>query len=751
MKLQTAKLFIAIPLLLPAVLKAQQRIGDGTANATINAAAILELQSTNKGFLPSRVALTDRFTWAPISGTPTKGMVVYNTTASGTNGLDTGLVVWEGAWNPLSNASQADYWRLKGNTGTNPGTALVGNAADGNFWGTTDAKNLVVATNGVKRMMFDTSGNAWGGKNNTIVNAATQNLDDGTYPATSFMWGTNNTDSSFLNTVFGTKNLITGHLHSNIIAGEKDTIGGSWGWGNAVFGVNNSLTVQNGGGNIVGGIQNRRVGTANASGNGGVLFGFQNIDSSYFSSLVGGSNNTLGPGAGNSFVGGELNKISTPFFTGWGHGIAHDNTIFGSWNTILSKTSSSTAATNFVSGTGNALYDANVTGIIAGSADTSINSNAVTMMGWNNADSASTSSLIGGEKNRAKKTYRVLMMGSNLTANSTQQSALFGNGNGDQSSSNILISGDLNTTGNSADLLVAGGSNTISRTYASAVFGLNNIDSLSNSNLISGNGNISNTLGNSIVGGAANKLYHTTGIIMGGYQNSDSSSNILLVSGYQNRTNTATGGTIVSGTQNSVYHTNAAAVFGNNNIDSVGNTLVSGMGNTVTSTMPEAAVVGRYNKPAYATLFAVGNGTSAAVQSNAVTVANTPAAATATANNSTLNVNGSVSGAIQTVTGNYTLTDKDYTVIFHIGSANATFTLPDPTTCKGRIYHLVNGDENNHQINLNYPVYLFGGGSYTSMTIGNGSISAGSGVGDYNVGNTGTIQSDGTQWWRIGL
>lgn len=56
--------------------------------------------------------------------------------------------------------------------------------------------------------------------------------------------------------------------------------------------------------------------------------------------------------------------------------------------------------------------------------------------------------------------------------------------------------------------------------------------------------------------------------------------------------------------------------------------------------------------------------------------------------NSTLQVGGSVSAPLNTPnSGNYNLTDKDYTIRVYNGAG--TITLPDAATCKGRIYVII--------------------------------------------------------------
>ena len=76
---------------------AQVKIGDNPN--TINANSLLELESTNKGFLPPRVTLTSLTSVSPLTGTVPAGMLVYNNGGS----LTHGYYYWSGTdWKPLS-------------------------------------------------------------------------------------------------------------------------------------------------------------------------------------------------------------------------------------------------------------------------------------------------------------------------------------------------------------------------------------------------------------------------------------------------------------------------------------------------------------------------------------------------------------------------------------------------------------------------------------------------------------------------
>lgn len=72
--------------------QAQQKIGSNPG--TLHPGAILELESSNRGFLLPRISIANLSTWG-LNGTATDGMMVYNTNAT----TGTGYYVWSGsAW-----------------------------------------------------------------------------------------------------------------------------------------------------------------------------------------------------------------------------------------------------------------------------------------------------------------------------------------------------------------------------------------------------------------------------------------------------------------------------------------------------------------------------------------------------------------------------------------------------------------------------------------------------------------------------
>ncbi|MEI8135129.1 MAG: hypothetical protein WCH46_08675, partial [bacterium] len=108
--------------------------------------ALLDLNSTAKGFLVPRMSgpptIGGGQELAICGGAPTEGLMVYNTTS---HTLD----IFNGsAWGAISG------WNLRGNSLPNNN----GIAAGGNYLGTNNAFDLVIATNAVEQMRVDATG-----------------------------------------------------------------------------------------------------------------------------------------------------------------------------------------------------------------------------------------------------------------------------------------------------------------------------------------------------------------------------------------------------------------------------------------------------------------------------------------------------------------------------------------------------------------------------------------------------------------
>lgn len=95
------KLLTLFILLLVLYTKAQVKIGNNPA--TINANSLLELESTDKGFLPPRVALNSISSVSPLTATVPAGMLVFS--SGGT--LTDGYYYWSGTeWKRLGNGDK---------------------------------------------------------------------------------------------------------------------------------------------------------------------------------------------------------------------------------------------------------------------------------------------------------------------------------------------------------------------------------------------------------------------------------------------------------------------------------------------------------------------------------------------------------------------------------------------------------------------------------------------------------------------
>lgn len=104
--------------------------------------------------------------------------------------------------------------------------------------------------------------------------------------------------------------------------------------------------------------------------------------------------------------------------------------------------------------------------------------------------------------------------------------------------------------------------------------------------------------------------------------------------------------------------------------------------------------------------------------------------------NSTMQIAGSLSMAIKSVTANYSVTAADNTVLANTSSASITITLPAPGSIAGRIYTIKK---------------VGNGGLDNELTISptSGSIEGGSSYKIYNDWTYVTLQTDGTDWYVI--
>jgi hypothetical protein len=109
------KLILLLCVFVRITVSAQVKIGDNPN--TINGASLLELETTNKGFVPPRVALTALNSPNPLPAGLITGTVIFNT-ATGV-GTGVGLYFWNGtAWVAVGSGTLGSGWLTAGNDNT---------------------------------------------------------------------------------------------------------------------------------------------------------------------------------------------------------------------------------------------------------------------------------------------------------------------------------------------------------------------------------------------------------------------------------------------------------------------------------------------------------------------------------------------------------------------------------------------------------------------------------------------------------
>ena len=198
-------------------LLAQVKIGDNPTTKNDN--SVLELESTNKGLLLPRVALTSTTSYLPLSA-HVIGMIVFNSATTGD--VIPGYYYNDGGkWVRLADASAAsNYWRTNGNSGTTAGT---------NFIGTTDNIDLVMKANNSEAMRITSSGSVGIGTTPTSkleVNGAAVNSAPSAGSTSTIDFGANNlalTTYVAANPVFTLSNMKNGGAYTLVLTGTTNS------------------------------------------------------------------------------------------------------------------------------------------------------------------------------------------------------------------------------------------------------------------------------------------------------------------------------------------------------------------------------------------------------------------------------------------------------------------------------------------------------------------------------------------------
>lgn len=133
-----------------------QNVGINATGVAPDAGSLLDIASTTKGLLIPRVNIANLTTIAPVTGSTTESMLVYNTNTT----TGKGYYYWDGGdWIALGND---DDWKITGNGNITGGT---------HFLGTTNAVQLDLRTNNVTRFSVKSNGQqvfAGGNGSNTV-------------------------------------------------------------------------------------------------------------------------------------------------------------------------------------------------------------------------------------------------------------------------------------------------------------------------------------------------------------------------------------------------------------------------------------------------------------------------------------------------------------------------------------------------------------------------------------------------------
>ncbi|BFO64963.1 hypothetical protein [Chryseobacterium sp. KCF3-3] len=212
------------------------------------------------------------------------GAIVYVTAAETTptgqtvDVVSPGYYYFDGSkWSSLSG-----NWRLVGNSGTTASTAIIGtDISTGNYLGTNDGQNLVLATQKNVKGILDINGTLQGG-----------NANSSSGPYASLTWGSNNilTNSTSSNIALGKDNTVSAQGNFPAVAIGLNNAANN---GAKVIGNNNTATGANnlvfGNLNTVTGLTGLTIGN-NHNNNGGIAIGSGNTTS--LNNIAVGSANT---------------------------------------------------------------------------------------------------------------------------------------------------------------------------------------------------------------------------------------------------------------------------------------------------------------------------------------------------------------------------------------------------------------------------------------------------------------------------
>lgn len=163
-----------------------QNVGINSTGAAPVTSAALDVDMANKGILIPRVALTTATAFAPVTGTATTSLMVYNTATAGVapNNVVPGYYYWDNVllrWMRIMVGGVNDYWI------TGASAATVNNPVSTGFFGTSNNNHVDLTTNGIVRGRLSNLGEFFIG---TTATALAGDLMNGVSNAT-FPWAIN--------------------------------------------------------------------------------------------------------------------------------------------------------------------------------------------------------------------------------------------------------------------------------------------------------------------------------------------------------------------------------------------------------------------------------------------------------------------------------------------------------------------------------------------------------------------------------
>jgi len=556
--------------------QAQMKMGNNPT--TVNANAVLELETTNKGLLLPRIALTGTNLTAPLSA-HVAGMSVYNTATAGTPpyNVTPGYYYNDGAqWLKItSEECAANSYSVINELNTPPGVPndedvyLVGTSPSVLWAG--KAKQIATWDADLAAWTFVAPGECDNAFN--ITTNVTKKYNSATWttinvtPAAYWKLVGNQIVSLGQNKLGSTNSFPVSFIVRNSEIFNID---------NLSYGFNGGYRSQTGTAptrSFAWGKQDTVTGLYS-----GILGAFKSKVTATYSGIIGGQSNLVT--GGSSVVAGGIS-----------------NTVSNSYSAI-------------VAGEGNAVTGGR-SAVIGGQGDTVIGAYSVIIGGRSNYLSANQAAIAGGTSNKIANTAAyggtlggqsnyvsgqwAVVAGGATDSATGNASAVLGGGVNKASGVNAAVVGGGYNTASGNYSFATGWSNTASGGYAVVDGGYNNTVSNSYSGILAGKDNAVTNSHSAVIAGLADTVTNSYSVILGGSSNYLSGSQSIIAGGQNNYVANSYAAN-VGGINNYVNGQSAVIAGGSTDSATGTNSAVLGGGNNNASAIYSAVVGGRYNK-----------------------------------------------------------------------------------------------------------------------------------------------------------